>query len=380
MLFIFIQFIIKKEMKAKTTITYSQVGDNYATKDPIKKLFQKAARETGQNLNKRGFEEVEDSRGESAYVWKQNDVYMASVIEGLGTKNLIADDTRKITGKTYYDVIAHDTVATIINDLVTVGATPLVVHAYWAIEDNDWLYDTKRMTDLINGWKKACDLAGASWGGGETATMKQVVVKGAAEFGGSAIGIIKSQPLTDKKLKVGDRIILIKSNGVNANGISLARAVAKKLAEGYATKLKGGTLYGEALLTKSNIYAELVQALLERNVDIHYISNITGHGLRKIMRGRPKFTYLIEKIFEPQEVFNFIQENAGLDDYEMYQTYNMGQDYAIFVPQDDVHKALKIISENNFQGFDAGEVQAGEKQVIIKPKNLVFKGETLDLR
>src|ERR1035437_446937 len=315
-------------------ITYDQVGDNYATKDPIKKLFQKAARETGQNLIKRGFEEVGDSRGESAYVWKQNDVYMASVIEGLGTKNLIADGTRKITGKTYYDIIAHDTVATIINDLVTVGAAPLVVHAYWAIEDNDWLYDTQRMTDLINGWKNACNLAGASWGGGETATMKQVVVKGVAEFGGSAVGIISSKKnlITDKKLKAGDRIILVKSNGVNANGISLTRAVAKKLPQGYGTKLKDGTIYGEALLTKSNIYARLVQNLLESGVDIHYISNITGHGLRKIMRGRPKFTYLVEKIFEQQEVFNFIQENAGLDDLEMYQTYNMGMDYAIFVP------------------------------------------------
>jgi len=361
-------------------ITYSQVGDNYETKDPIKKLFQKAARETGQNLIKHGFEEVEDSRGESAYVWKQNDVYMASVIEGLGTKNLIADGTRKITGKTYYDVIAHDTVATIINDLVTVGAIPLVVHAYWAIEDNDWLYDTQRMTDLINGWKNACDLAGASWGGGETATMKQVVVKGAAEFGGSAIGIIKGKPITDKKLKAGDRIILVKSNGVNANGISLTRAVAQRLPRGYGAKLKDGKIYGEALLTKSNIYAKLIQDLLEKEVDIHYISNITGHGLRKIMRGRLQFTYLIEKIFEPQEVFEFIQKNAGLSDLEMYQTYNMGMDYAIFVPEKDVQKTLKIITENKFEAIDVGVVQNGEKQVIIKPKNLTFKGDTLDLR
>ncbi len=363
-------------------ITYSQVGDNYETKDPIKKLFQESARTTGKNLIFHGFSEISDTRGESAYVWKQNDIYMASVIEGLGTKNLIADGTRKITGKTYYDVIAHDTVATIINDLVTVGAVPLVVHAYWAIEDNDWLYDTKRMTDLINGWKNACDLAGASWGGGETATMKQVVVKGVAEFGGSAVGVISSKEnlITDNKLRIGDRILLCRSNGVNANGISLTRAVAKKLPQGYATKLPNGEIYGEALLTKSNIYAKLVQELLDKGVDIHYISNITGHGLRKIMRGRPKFTYLIEKVFEPQEVFNFIQENAGLDDYEMFQTYNMGMDYAIFVPEKDVQKTLEIVQNNKFQAINAGVVQIGEKQVIIKPKKLTFKGETLDLR
>src|SRR3990172_9251169 len=244
----------------KKKITYSQVGDNYDTKDPIKKLFQEFAFATGKNLKAHKFEEVEDTRGESGYVWKQGDVYMASVIEGLGTKNLIADGTRKITGKTYYDVIAHDTVATIINDLVSVGAIPLVLHAYWAIEDNEWLSDRKRMTDLIKGWKNACDIAGVSWGGGETPTLKQIIVPGTAEFGGSAVGIIrlKKHLITDKKLKAGDRIILIKSNGVNANGISLARAVAKKLPKGYGAKLSNGKLYGESLLTPSNIYAKVV--------------------------------------------------------------------------------------------------------------------------
>ena len=120
-------------MKQNKKITYAQVGDDYETKDPIKKMAQVAAEQTGKNLKTHGFEEITDSRGESAYVWDQGNVLMASVIEGLGTKNLIADETRKITGKTYYDVVGHDTVATIINDLVTVGSTPLVVHAYWVL-------------------------------------------------------------------------------------------------------------------------------------------------------------------------------------------------------------------------------------------------------
>lgn len=369
-------------MKNKRKITYYQVGDNYATKDPVKKLFQKSAKNTGRNLSIHGFSEVSDSRGESAYVWKQGNVYMASVIEGLGTKNLIADGTKKITGKTYYNIIAHDTVATIINDLITVGATPLVLHAYWAIEDNKWLYDQARMIDLINGWKKACDIAGVSWGGGETATMKQIVIPGTAEFAGSAIGIIKSKRnlITDNKLKAGDRIVLLKSNGVNANGISLTRAIAKKIRGGYGVKLPSGQIYGETLLTRSNIYARLVGDLQKAKVDIHYISNITGHGLRKIMRARQKFTYIIDRILEPQEVFSFIQKHANISDFEMYQTYNMGMDYAIFVSKKDVEKTLKIVKKNKFQAIEAGYVEKGEKQVIIKPKNLVYKGDTLDLR
>ncbi|MDO8639516.1 MAG: AIR synthase-related protein [bacterium] len=369
-------------MKNKKSITYSQVGDNYDTKDPIKKLAQIAAKNTGKNLLQHGFSEISDSRGESAFVWNQGNVLMASVVEGLGTKNLIADAMRKIVGKTYYDVVGHDTVATIINDLITVGAKPLAVHAYWAIEDNSWLQDKERMTDLINGWKKACDISGATWGGGETATMKQIVIPNTSEFAGSAVGIIspKKNLITDKKLKIGDKILLLKSNGVNANGISLTRAIAKRLPKGYATKLSNGKMYGEALLTKTNIYAKLIQDLLKAKIDIHYISNITGHGLRKIMRARQNYTYVIEKIFEPQEIFLFIQKHANLNDYEMYQTFNMGMDYAIFLSEKYVKKAQEIVKKNKFQSINAGYVEKGERQVIIKPKNLIYKGETLDLR
>ncbi|MBI5122513.1 phosphoribosylformylglycinamidine cyclo-ligase [Candidatus Roizmanbacteria bacterium] len=367
---------------SKQKITYSDVGDNYDTKDPIKIFAQNAAKETGKNLEKHGFEELTASRGESAYVWKQDGIFMAAVAEQLGTKNLVADETRKITGKTYYDTIAHDTVATIINDLATVGAQPLVLHAYWAVENNSWLEDKEKMSDLIAGWKSACDLAGASWGGGETPTLKGIIIPNTIALGGSAIGIITSEKrlLSDKKIQSGDRIILLKSNGINANGLSLARAIAKNLPEGYATKLKSGEIYGEAILKKTNIYAKLIQELLNANIELHYISNITGHGLRKIMRARQNFTYVIEKLFDPQELFIFMQEHANLSDYEMYDEFNMGQDYALFLPEKDIAKAQEIIKNNNFESLNAGLVEKGERQVVIKSKNIVFEGDRLQLR
>jgi len=369
-------------MMKKQKITYAKVGDNYYTKDPIKKLAQVAAAKTAVNLKKSGFSEISDSRGESAFVWSQGNILMAAVVEGLGTKNLVADAMYQATGRTYYDVIGHDTVATIINDLITVGTKPLVIHAYWAIEDNSWLSEKKRMTDFITGWKKACDFSDATWGGGETPTLKGVICKNTVDLGGSAIGIINppDRLITDKKLAAGDRILCLKSNGINCNGISLARAVAQKLPKGYATKLSNGQMFGEAILTKTNIYAKLIQDLLDAKIDIHYISNITGHGLRKIMRARQNYSYVIEKIFGPQEVFLFIQKHANLSDYEMYETFNMGQDYAIFLPSGDIAKAQKIIAQNKFQPIDAGYVKSGPRQVIIKPRNIVFKSETLDLR
>lgn len=369
-------------MKTNKSITYSQVGDNYDTKDPINKLSQQAALNTAKNLSEYGFEEVSQTRGESAFVWKQGDIYMASVIECLGTKNLIADEVRKITGKTYYDVIAHDTVATFINDLSTVGAKPLIVHAFWSVEDNSFLQDQERTQDFINGWASAVNIAEATWGGGETSTSKGIIQPNSINLAGSCVGIIESERrlLVETKLKGSDRILLLKSNGVNANGISLTRALSKKLSQGYATKLSDGTLYGEALLTKSNIYAKLIQDLLNANLDLHYITNVTGHGLRKIMRSKRPFTYILENIFEPLEIFKFIQEKAGINDYEIYQTYNMGQDYAIFLPKEDIEKALEIVKQNGFEGLDAGYIEEGKRKVVIKPKDITFEGETLNLR
>lgn len=363
-------------------ITYKNSGVNYEQLDPVKKFAQAAALSTAKNLKEKGFTEIEDTRGESAYVWQQGKTLMATVIEGLGTKNLVADEVRKYTGKTNYENIAHDTVSAIINDLISVGARPLTVHAYWAVGDSSWLADSERMKDLIKGWKAACDLSGASWGGGETPTYSGIINPKTIDLGGSAVGYIKNkkQLLTDKKIKEKDRIILIQSTGINMNGLSLARAVSQKLPKGYKTKLKNGNTYGEELLKKSNIYARLLSELFDEGIDIHYVSNITGHGMRKIMRGKPSCTYALEKIFEPQEIFNFIQTHTGLTDYEMYETYNMGQDYAIFVPVKDVLKTLEIIKKNKFKGMNAGYVIKGKKQVVIKPKNIIFDGSRLDLR
>ncbi|MBI4973619.1 hypothetical protein HZC27_03355 [Candidatus Roizmanbacteria bacterium] len=238
------------------------------------------------------------------------------------------------------------------------------------------------MRDLIEGWKAGCNLSGASWGGGETPTYHGIINPDTIDLGGSAVGIIQNKKnlIIDKKLKHGDRIILLKSNGINVNGLSLCRAIAKKLGKGYATELVEGKTYGDAILTKTHIYAKLIQELQKYKIDIHYLSNITGHGLRKIMRARQELTYIIEKIFDPQELFLFIQRQADLSDYEMYQTFNMGMDYALFLPYKDVQKALKIIKDNGFEGLDAGYVEKGKKQVVIQPKQLLYHAETLDLR
>jgi phosphoribosylformylglycinamidine cyclo-ligase len=373
----------KSSSQSESPITYASTGVNYDAMDPLKRLAQLRARATADNLNRFGMREIEPSRGESAYVWEEDDGYRAFVIEGLGTKNRVADETRKITGKTHYDAIAQDTVAMIVNDLIVVGADPQVVNAYFAVGSSDWFVDEERSRDLVEGWAKACNLAGAVWGGGETPTLKGIIEPDTIDLSGSAVGIIKpKERLTlGDKLTPGDAVLLVESSGIHANGLTLARTIASRLPEGYATILSDGKTYGESLLTPTYIYASLIRDLFNSGIDIHYMVNITGHGWRKLMRASRDLSYVIDRIPKPQPVFNLIQEQSRNSDEEMYGNFNMGAGFAVFVPEQSATLAQQIaISKHNLSIEKAGYVDQGPKQVVIKPKNITFKGESLNVR
>ena len=139
------------------TLSYEQSGVNYDLIDPLKVTAQRAAAATAGHLTAHGFSEVKASRGESAYVVDVGPFYIASIVECLGSKALVADEMHALTGKSYYASIAQDTIAMAVNDLITVGATPLVVQAYWAAGGSAWFGDADRAGALVEGWKAACD-------------------------------------------------------------------------------------------------------------------------------------------------------------------------------------------------------------------------------
>lgn len=369
-------------MKKQKSITYSSVGVNYDVMDPLKKLAQQMGKQTSENLSKFNAREIVESRGESAYVWEEENCYRAFVIEGLGTKNLVADEMTKITGKTYYGSIAQDTVAAIVNDIITVGAAPQVINAYFGSGSSEWFSDTVRSTALVKGWVKACNLAGVTWGGGETPALAGIINPDTLDLVGACIGIIKpkSRLTLGDKLTAGDAILLIESSGIHANGLSLARKIAKRLPERYASKISDGSMYGETLLIPTYIYAALVKDLFAQGIDIHYMVNITGHSFRKLMRANREFTYLITQIPLSLPIFDFIQKHSGSSDTDMYGTFNMGAGFAIYVPKDQVDMAQDVITKNNLKSWKAGIVQNGPRQVAIKPKNITFHAKTLGVR
>lgn len=370
-------------------ITYSGVGVDYDAMDPFKLMAQEAGRSTAGNishLNAGEFKEFEPSRGESAYLIEAAKSYIAQVEEGLGTKNLVADAMHQLTGHSYYESIAQDTVAMIVNDMVTMGALPLSVAMHLAVGSSDWFKDRQRCIDLVNGWKMACDMALCVWGGGETPTLNGIIVPGTAMLGGSAVGLVKpKERLIRGNIQHGDRIVFFGSSGIHANGLTLARKIAESLPDGYLTRMPDGVTFGEALLAPTNIYVQIMKDLMDAGIDIHYAVNITGHGWRKLMRANGNFTYVVEELPSTPTVFKFIQKHGPLDDREAYGNLNMGAGFAIFVPETEVGKIFDVMGHaDHLYGFfvnDVGHIESSEgKKVMIVPKKLEYLGSTLAVR
>lgn len=362
--------------------TYAASGVDYSSIDPIKVLAQRRAAETADNLSAFNASELGASRGESAYVWDEGDQYRSLVIEGLGTKNLVADAVRAFTGRSHYDTIAQDTIAMIVNDLVVVGALPQVVNAYFAVGDSAWMNDRERAADLINGWGDACQKIGATWGGGETPALKGIINPDTIDLGGSAVGVInpKERLVLGDKLAAGDAIVLIESSGIHANGITFVRSLAEKDPAIYQTKLADGRSFGEAILSPTHLYVNLVRNLMEAKLDLHYMVNVTGHGWRKLMRATAPFTYTINHVPDAPAEFGFMQTQSGASDQEMYGNFNMGAGFAVYLPAAQAQQVVDTAAHEGLKAWVAGTVEAGPKQVNIVPKNITFSEDTLEVR
>ncbi len=371
---------------------YEQSGDNYKLKDPFKVIALKATRKTINNSKRfikygLNISDIPGSRGESAYRMsfksdKPIEFQFAHVEESIGTKNIIADELIKEFGKSYYYNIAIDNVASIVNDLSTCGAFPLSFMLHLAAYPNEWYLDENIIEPLLEGTAHACNLAGLTWGGGESATDRDIIEKGRAMLSGSATGIIypSTNVLSEDKIEIGDRIVIFESSGVHTNGITLLRKeLLKKLPQGYKTKLSDGTTYGEALMTPSIIYAKLVEEILIKS-EIHYSVIITGHGWRKFMRSNRQLTYDIEQIPPAQPIFDLIKKYSGSNDRDMYDTYNMGAGFAVFAPAEQVKTIQKIAKKLGIASYDAGSVKKGAKKLIINPLNLEFTQADMTIR
>ncbi len=360
---------------------YQSAGVDYAALDRGKRLALNSALATSGLIANRGGVARDESRGEPAFVFELGGQTLAFVLEGLGTKSVIARVVAEEQGINRFRAVAYDTVAAIINDLCCVGARPLVINAYFATGRPDWCNHDDWYRELIEGWFAACTDAGCTWGGGESPSLPGLLTVGDIELAGSAVGVIPdgNEAIVGQNLAPGDEIVLIASTGLHANGASLARAVASDLDDGFATQLPSGETFGEALLKPAHLYSELVASILDTGTPVTYLSHITGHGLLKLMRPARELTYRITELPPVPEVLTFLVDQAHMTDHAAYSTFNMGSGFAIYCAHGSGCEIVDSARRRGLNAIVAGTVESGERRVVIEPVDVEYGGEELSL-
>jgi len=361
--------------------SYRAAGVDYDALDAAKRMAMAKALSTSPLLVPTGARALDSSRGEPAFVFELDGRAFAFVVEGLGTKSIVARQVLERQGINRFGDVAYDTVAAIVNDLCCVGALPLVVNAYFATGASEWYEQSERAAALLEGWRRACADAACTWGGGESPSLPGLLDERDIELAGAAVGVVPAghSPILGAELSVGDEIVLVRSSGLHANGASLARLLAGRLPEGYATALPSGATLGEALLEPSVMYVGLVAELLRAGLAVSYLSHVTGHGLLKLMRPSRPLTYRIERLPEVPEVLAFLVDQAELDAHAAYSTFNMGSGFAIYCANGDAAEVVRIAEGLGLSALLAGHVQEGPRQVILEPVGVRFSGGELEL-
>jgi len=364
---------------------YSEIVD-YDKLDPFKEKCIRRFKKTLKYPERRGISIVPETIGETAVAVDLGfgDFYIAFGVEGLGTKNMIAEamaEKEKIgkgiglEERTLFSGIGQCEMAMTLNDLSGIGATPILFEPVVATGDGDYLINKNRTAGLIDGFERGAKIAGVAIPGGETPTLKGIVYPNTIDLAGGSLGIIQPK----SRLTVGDRlkenlaIYGIASSGIQSNGVSLARKIAEKQKKGYFTKLPSGRTLGEALLTPCTIYSPFVESMFEEEVDARYIQPITGHGFAKIMRKKIPLKYIIDNLPEPQEEFIFMQKAGPVDDKEAYRVWNMGVGLVVIAPYTDEFKMEKAGEKCNLKVYTLGFTEKGKREVRLSQKNICYK-------
>jgi len=356
---------------------YSDIVD-YSKLDPVKKAAIEKFSDTVSRPERLGLRIVPETLGEPAVAidLPEQDFMLAFNVEGLGTKNLIADSMSadpRGKGVKYYEGVGKDCLAMSTNDLAAIGADAFVYGDILSSGDSAWFSDSGKARAVLHGFRAAADEIGLAIPCGETPTLKGVVNDSTIDMAGASLGLIrpKGHLTFGQKLCDGDLIIGFESSGIHSNGVSLARRVAEKLPDGYFSVLPSGKLLGEALLEPTILYTRAIIDMLD-SCEVHYVSPITGHGWKKIMRAKKPFSYTIDFVPEPGELFQFLVDKSGVSQKEAYFTWNMGIGYAVIAPRESRDAILAASEEHGIKAFELGVVRKGKKSVSIKPKGIVF--------
>jgi phosphoribosylformylglycinamidine cyclo-ligase len=276
---------------------------------------------------------------------------LAMTTDGVGSKVLIANAMKK------WDTVGIDCIAMNVNDLYAIGAEPIAFVDYLAVEQ----VDLERAGQLAIGLQRGAELSNMTIVGGETASLPEII-KG-FDLAGTAIGVVdKDKIVTGEKIKVGDVLVGVPSDGLHSNGYTLARRIIADSRYTYNDLMPNSNkTIGEELLTPTRIYFEIIE--LVKKCDVHGLAHITGSGLLKLHR-ITGFGFEITDPLEPQPIFRFLKELGKVDNAEMYRTFNMGMGFVVVVPEAEVKSACRIMGPGSKvigsiakEGLKAGDLR-----------------------
>ncbi|MCL2112088.1 MAG: phosphoribosylformylglycinamidine cyclo-ligase [Clostridiales bacterium] len=282
--------------------------------------------------------------------------------DGVGTKLMLAFMMDR------HDTVGQDCVAMCVNDVLCQGARPLFFLDYIATGR----VDAAKVADIVRGVADGCVIAECALVGGETAEMPGLYGSDEYDMAGFCVGLVdKSRIIDGKDVKAGDAIIGLKSSGLHSNGFSLARKVLFEVAGLKADDAVdfccgGGTL-GEALLTPTRIYTKQVRAILGATQPKAFV-HITGGGFyenipRVLADG---LGARIDKgAWERPEIFGLIQKLGGIEEREMFSTFNMGIGLMAVVAAEDAEAVLEALDGGGEAAALIGEVVMGEGVEVL---------------
>jgi phosphoribosylformylglycinamidine cyclo-ligase len=261
--------------------------------------------------------------------------------DGVGSKVIVAEQLGK------FDTVGIDCIAMNVNDVICVGAEPLAVLDYIAVEDAD----PEMLRDIAVGLRAGAEDAGVEIPGGELAQLPELIRGHPSPRGFDLVGacfgtIALDSIVTGSAIEPGDAVIGLPASGVHSNGLTLARRALTDLDE--RPPELGGASAGETLLEPTVIYVRAVLDLLRSpDVDVRGLAHITSGGLLNLLRLEAEAGYSIDAPLPRLPVFELIAERSGAEEAELQEVFNMGCGFCVVVPAEHADAAVALAAERH---------------------------------
>jgi phosphoribosylformylglycinamidine cyclo-ligase len=349
-------------MSSTFTTNYHAAGVNVDQEGEALKRLVKHLRPTWPT---QGIGRVALDIGYFANVLDLGGIGLAITADGVGTKVMIAQLMNT------YNTVGIDCVAMNVNDLLCVGATPISMVDYLAIE----MLKPDMIEAIAEGLAHGAAQANISIAGGETAQLRDIIKGATPELGfdlaGMAIGTVTlDKIIIGQQIEDGDVVIGIESNGIHSNGLSLARHVLLGTDQRALTEVRPdlGCSLGEELLKPTYIYVKEVIEILRQGIPVKALIHITSDGFLNLTRVQSKASYVIDSLPNPPAIFSLIQTVGNIKYAEMFSVYNMGIGFCLVIPECEVNRVCSTIKMHGKEAHRIGYAKADRQGKVEIPK------------